>query len=314
MNRVEDLVKIKRNKRLDPKQREKQLQILLRHPEIAKFRHEHPQISDQLYRTSMSRLNQVVQERENCNRCEGLVSCSNIMTGHVPHLVAYNDMIDLQLKPCHYYRSIEEHNRRSKLIRSHHIPKDILQASFDTIEPNGERISVIEDAIQFCTQLANGQNPKGLYLYGPLGVGKSHIAGAIMNQLVQYDIDSYMFYVPELMREINDSIQDNTLQSKLDVLKKASVLIFDDIGAEFLSPWKRDEVLGAILQYRAAEGLPTIYTSNLDLEELEEHLAQTQKGGNDKAKAKRILERITHYVTPYYIEGQNWRKKLSKKA
>lgn len=39
-------------------------------------------------------------------------------------------------------------------------------------------------------------------------------------------------------------------------LKMQTVLILDDIGAEFLSSWFRDEILGAILQYRMMERLP----------------------------------------------------------
>jgi len=50
-------------------------------------------------------------------------------------------------------------------------------------------------------------------------------------------------------------------------------LILDDIGAESISEWVRDEVLGAILQYRMSENLPTCYTSNFDYELLEQYLA-----------------------------------------
>jgi primosomal protein DnaI len=120
-----------------------------------------------------------------------------------------------------------------------------------------------------------------------------------------------MFYVPEFMREVTESLHDHSLQQKLSQLKKVSVLILDDIGAEFLTAWKRDEILGAILQYRASEQLPTIFTSNMDLDELEEHLTHTNKS-SDWMKAKRIMERIRHYTDAYYVDGVNWREKQKK--
>jgi primosomal protein DnaI len=117
-----------------------------------------------------------------------------------------------------------------------------------------------------------------------------------------------MVYVPEFVREVRDAISEGSVMDKLDALKKVSVLILDDIGAETLTPWIRDEVLGAVLQYRVAEGLPVIYTSNLSLDELEDHLAYSHKGGVERTKAKRIMERIRHYVDVYFVDGPNWRE------
>ena len=56
----------------------------------------------------------------------------------------------------------------------------------------------------------------------------------------------------------------NTLNEKIDYVKKAPVLMLDDIGAETMSAWTRDEILGTILHYRMSEQLPTFITSNFD--------------------------------------------------
>jgi primosomal protein DnaI len=203
--------------------------------------------------------------------------------------------------------------RRKNLIRSHHIPKDIYEASFKTIETNSDRCVAIDAAVEFCSRFRTKNRPStGLYLYGSLGVGKSRIAGAIQNELVRYNVESFMFYVPEFMREVIESIHDHSLHSKLEQLKNVSVLILDDIGAEFLTPWKRDEILGAILQHRVAEQLPTIFTSNLDLDELEKHLANTNRDSADVMKATRVMERIRHYTVAYHVEGKNWREERKK--
>jgi len=84
-------------------------------------------------------------------------------------------------------------------------------------------------------------------------------------------------------------------------------LLIDDIGAENVTPWSRDEILGPILQYRMEEGLPTFFTSNLTLEELEVNLSST-KSGNDLLKARRIIERIKQLTIDYPLIGENFRR------
>lgn len=283
---------------------------MLKHPRIQSFLQQHPEISHEQFRRSFPQLNLMITETDHCSRCKGLERCPNLVKGHVPILKAENDFIVLTMKPCDQWLADQEKRWREQLVRSHHISKDILNASFRSIEQSSERDEVIEQSIDFCLQFEKDKPPsKGLYLYGPLGVGKSYIAGAIRQELLHHSVDSYMVYLPEFMREIRSAIGTGTVQQKIDAVKKATLLILDDIGAEYNTPWTRDEVLGAILQYRVSEHLPIIFTSNLNLEELEEHLAYTDKGGHEPMKAQRIMERIRHYVTPIYVRGINRRKK-----
>ena len=80
----------------------------------------------------------------------------------------------------------------------------------------------------------------------------------------------------------------------------------DDIGAENVSNFSRDEILGPILQYRMDEGLPTFFTSNLTIEELEKNLSITSSG-IDKVKAKRIVERIKQLTVSISLVSENRR-------
>ena len=110
--------------------------------------------------------------------------------------------------------------------------------------------------------------------------------------LAQRRVKTVAVYVPEFLREMKQSIQDQTLNEKIDFVKRAPVLILDDFGAESMSAWTRDEVLGTILQYRMAEQLPTFFTSNFSYDELEHHLTYSQRGEKEVVKAARIMERI----------------------
>lgn len=291
-------------KKVDPEQWKE----WMKDPAVAAFRQENPDLTEVTFRRSAAPLHQFIQERNNCRRCPGLDRCPNLVQGYRPELERHGDYIDMRMGPCDKRLAQEEQNRQRQLIRSHYIPADILNATFETMTLDQERSKPIEAAIQFCEQFTEGRPKKGLYFYGAFGVGKSRIAAAIAQELVLYGVDSLMIYVPEFMREIKESIRDGMIQTKLDTIKKATVLILDDIGAETLTPWTRDEILGAILQYRMAEGLPMVFTSNYDLKELEDHLAHSDKGGVERTKAKRIMERIRYYVDVYLVKGPNRRQ------
>ena len=66
-----------------------------------------------------------------------------------------------------------------------------------------------------------GQLPaKGFYLYGKFGVGKSFVLGALANELASIKIRSVVVFVPEFLREMKNAIGDNTLNEKIDYIKR----------------------------------------------------------------------------------------------
>jgi primosomal protein DnaI len=115
-----------------------------------------------------------------------------------------------------------------------------------------------------------------------------------------------MIYWPEFLRTLKASF-DTDFNDKYEYIKKIPLLLIDDIGAENLTAWARDEILGPILQYRMQENLSTFFTSNLNLEELEAHFSMTSNKV-DKVKAKRIMERIKYLTGEMSLISENNRK------
>ncbi len=84
-------------------------------------------------------------------------------------------------------------------------------------------------------------------------------------------------------------------------------MLLDDIGAETVTAWNRDEILGTILQYRMDTKSPTFLTSNLTIKELEEHFVSS-KSSEDYVKARRIIERIKQITEDFELVSENRRK------
>ena len=160
---------------------------------------------------------------------------------------------------------------------------------------------------EFFNNYSPSRNNVGLDLHGSFGSGKSFLISALLNELHEKKKASVcMIYFPEALRTLKDD-WDN-FGSKIEYLKSVDILLIDDIGAEKVTEWGRDEVLGTILQARMDKQLATFFTSNLTIKELESHLALSNKS-DDLVKARRIIERIKQLTNDLELISVNRREK-----
>ena len=176
----------------------------------------------------------------------------------------------------------------------------------NTLDKN--RFPVIKWIKSFIEKNTAGEYCKGLYLNGNFGCGKTYLLSAMLNELAKKGKRVAIVYYPEFLRSLKASFGDNEeYEQKFNTIKKAELLLLDDIGAETVTEWGRDEVLGTILQYRMEEKLPTFFTSNLTIDELADHLSITRKEV-DVVKARRIIERIKQLTDDITMISVNLRK------
>ena len=107
-----------------------------------------------------------------------------------------------------------------------------------------------------------------------------------------------------LIRDLKDDFFE--FADKMDWYCKVEVLMLDDLGAEKVTDWVRDEVLGPLLQYRMSQGKTTFFTSNLTIEELEEHFSLTK---SSEDRARRLIERIKYLTVDMELVSESRREK-----
>lgn len=283
---------------------------VLEDQEIKEFLILHPELTNQEISKNLIKLYEYKTQSKQCDKCQSLGGCINMLKGFSPILKTDNNEIHLQYEKCHNHVAYEKQKKQKELIQSLYMPKEILHASMTSIQIEDERIEAVDAIDEFLVKLnSSGLPSKGIYFYGPFGVGKTFFLGAVANELRKKDISSMIIYMPEFVREIKGSLKDDSLNAKVEYFKNAEVLMIDDIGAESQSAWFRDEILGSILQYRMMEGLPVFFTSNYSLNHLEDQLAKTNRGAVETVKAGRIIERIKQVSSEVRISGENRRNR-----
>ncbi|MDD2233634.1 MAG: ATP-binding protein [Desulfitobacteriaceae bacterium] len=112
----------------------------------------------------------------------------------------------------------------------------------------------------------------GLLFTGPVGSGKTFLAASIANELMLNDRQVLFLVVPDLLDELRAAYKSDINEfDLLDTARTVPVLILDDLGAHNYTDWTRNR-LYSIINYRMNELLPTIITTNLSLDEMEDYL------------------------------------------
>lgn len=261
-------------------------------------------LKDEYLMKYTSSLKQCFNESENCKKCKGLEYCKNEIKGciYIPFIVDKN--LIFLYKTCKFENKLLNDIEYVKEGYIFSVSKEVRNAKMkDIYTDDKNRYEVIKWLTNFIKNYKSKEKVKGLYLNGNFGCGKSYLVSACINELIKEGYKGALVYYPEFLRSLKASFGKD-FDEQFNYAKKADLLLLDDIGAENITSWSRDEILGPILQYRMDEKLPTFFTSNLSLEELEVHLSCTS-GKVDKVKAKRIIERIKYMTDEIKLISKN---------
>lgn len=249
-----------------------------------------------------SKLQDTVLELQHCKNCSGLHSCQNSYIGHVLFPEIREEKIYFSYTPCKYQKAFFKMKKEKE-----DKAKSASKARIRDIDGTSDkkRIPVVKWILKFLEDYDYSKDMKGLYLSGSFGSGKTFLISALFHELeIVKHVKISIVYFPEVLRTLKDDWE--IYESKIKYYQTVDLLLLDDIGAEKVTEWGRDEVLGTILQYRMEHHLPTFFTSNMNLKELENHLANASKNV-DLVKSRRIIERIKQLSVAMELTSENRR-------
>lgn len=166
--------------------------------------------------------------------------------------------------------------------------------TFETFDP---AVHGMDEAYEAALAFAQQPMNNWLFLYGPVGVGKTHLAAAIANYVMtNLKIGTYFDEVPDLLDHLRATFDPDLgtgYDERFHLIRDVGILVLDDLGTENATPWAKEK-LYQIINHRYMEQLPTVITSNVDHRKVDERILS------------RILDsRLTQFIE---IDAEDFRR------
>jgi DNA replication protein DnaC len=179
--------------------------------------------------------------------------------------------------PCDCVRAETSESRLDRLQRYSSLGP-LTRLTFDNLIEHGRSTNPRDrDLFRGLVQDARGfaEAPEGwLLIHGPSGAGKTHVAAAIANRCIERGQPALFVVVPDLLDHLRASYKPDSemgYDALLEQVRLAPVLILDDLGTQSSTAWAQEKLF-QILNHRYNAQLPTVVTTNLSIDRIDERL------------------------------------------
>lgn len=232
-----------------------------------------------------------VETKKKCKDCQGLMACMQKQKGYILEL-KYDSVITKSVSACHYLYEKMNALAHAKNFLICDMSEDQLQLSFEKIDMSKESVAYFK-LVKEMRDATLKASKDGFFLCGEPGSGKTYLACCYVNAMAKQGKKCAFVNVSNYMSTLKGKMYDKDAFAKqIDALKKADVVVFDDIGGESVSNWSRDDILLPILNERMEKQQTTLFTSNYSMDNLVLYYAANSKLVNDIVGAKRLVERM----------------------
>ncbi len=204
--------------------------------------------------------------KPDCPYCEGL---GFVVPDVVPGQPGFGRAV-----PCSCTEMEREMARQDSLMRLSQLGS-LQEKTFDSFLPDGHGLTPVKQrnlTMAYERAYEFARSPEGwLILKGGYGCGKTHLAAAIANYQLALGKSVLFINTPDLLDHLRATFSpDSTISydERFEQVRSTPLLILDDLGTQSNSEWAQEK-LYQIFNYRYNAQLPTVLTTNLELEAIE---------------------------------------------
>jgi DNA replication protein DnaC len=157
-------------------------------------------------------------------------------------------------------------DRAARIQSGANVPPHYLNAGFDNFLAYNDRLQNAQViSRRYADEYPALKGPRGLLYVGDTGSGKTHLAVAVMNRLIENGHECVFFDYQSLLEKIRsgyDPASGSSSREAYRTVLECEVLVLDDMGAHRVTDWVEDTITSIITQ-RCNENRALIATTNL---------------------------------------------------
>ena len=209
--------------------------------------------------------------------------------------------VDLEEEVKKQEEAKAKQERINRILALSNLGERFKDASFENFEPSAGTEACwayTKEYAEHFTKKTDG----GICIYGRAGNGKSHLAAALVNRVIQRGFTAVFIEVPDLFSKIKATYGADGTGSEdkiMTALGKCDLLVLDDAGAERPSEWVQEKFF-QIINTRYKNRLPVVITTNTkDMAGLEDIIGF------------RAYDRVLEMCLPLKNNGESYRRSIA---